>query len=202
MRSYSKSAKRKMKRAQSGTAAAMYEAFELEAASVPQEPEEDPLKAPLQARANRMGSDVSDALREPMLEHEAGQALTVAIKDADYRKKLFDTFMTYDRARSLFASRCLNMRRFPAVSRIEFMPERLEASANDPIDLRGPQERADGARDAMRNWDALLDCLPIHQRRIIRSVSERQEVTVIEGELTTAGRSFVAAAKALYALAS
>lgn len=197
---YTKGAKRRAKKAGKGVHD-LYRQFEREAVAVPPEPEEDPLKAPMQARARRLGVKPSHDVLAPYLETEAGKALHIAVKDEDERRALLQVFLDYDRAVTLFSRRCLSRHRFPAVSKMEFMPERLETSADDaPIDTRSDDERADAARKAMKEWDALLAQLHIWQSNIIKSVSYRQETLVEEGELTGAGRSFVAAIKKLHGL--
>lgn len=196
---YTKGAKRRNKARRD--VADLYREFEREAAVIPPEPEEDPLKAPMQARARRLGVKPTHDVLAPYLETEAGKALHIAVKGDDERRDLLQVFLDYDRAVTLYSRRCLSRHRFPAVSKMEFMPERLETSADDaPVDTRSDEERAEGARKAMREWDALLSRLHIWQSNIIRSVSYQQETLVRQGELTTAGRSFVAAIKRLYDL--
>lgn len=196
MTAHTVAAKRRAKKARKSVQD-LYREFERDLPPAPIKVEEDPLKAPMRARAIKVGENPSEKVLHPMLECEAGCALWVGVKSVDDRRRLFNVFLEYDLTRSLFASRVLNTTRFPAVSKMEFRPERLEASASDVVDLRSPQEKADAAKKKMAEWDAHLDRLPIWQGRIIRSVSNRQETCVIEGELTTAGRSFIVAIKAL-----
>lgn len=198
MKSYSKAAKRANRKSVRND---LYKQFEEDAAPVNVEVEEDPLKAPMRARSYRLGKGPEKASLDPVLETEAGNALHVGVKDAKERKALFDTFMNYDRAVSIYSIRCLNRQRFPAVSKMEFLPERLEVSANSSdIDVRTEDEKAGDAREAMNLWDARLNQLQPWRARIIRSVSYQQETLVRYGQLTGAGRSFIAAIKALHKL--
>lgn len=196
MKHYTVAKRRKAKKAQGGKRAMQAEWEAQESRAATPRVQECPLKAPTQARANIMAQKPSPSLLDPMLESEAGRALWV-VCGKDERKKLYDLFLEYDVARMVYAGRVLNIQRFPAVSRMEYMPERLQASASDVVDMRSPEERVDAAKKAMREWDAKLDKLMLHQSRIIRSVSNRTETCVIDGDLTTAGMSFVAAMRAL-----
>lgn len=198
-RAYSKAAKLKARK--KSLRNDLYQQWEEQALPVIQEPEEDPLKAPMRARSYRLGEEPDTANLNPALETEAGNALHIGVKDQEERKALFSTFMEYDKAVSLFSIRCLNRQRFPAVSKMEFLPERLEVSANsNDKDLRTEDQKVGDARDAMRLWDNRMNQLQPWRARIIRSVSYQQETLVRYGQLTNAGRSFVAAIKALHKL--
>lgn len=197
MKSYSKAAKRANKKAVKD----LYKHWEKESAPVMADPEEDPLKAPMQARANQLGKKPTKDVLSPELETQAGKALHIGVKNKDERRALFDTFMEYDKAVNLFSARNLGRQRFPAVSKMEFMPERFETRIDDsPTDHRTDEEKADSARNAMRVWDDRLNQLHPFRARIIRSVSYQQETLVRRGDLTGAGRSFIAALKALHEL--
>lgn len=193
---YSKGQKRKNKR---GRVKDLYDEFEREAQPV-REPEEPALLAPMQARANALGVEPTDEVLAPYLETEAGKVLFIAVKNKDERRDLFNTFNEYDRAHTLYMSRVAGIRMFPAVSKMEFMPERLEASASDVIDLRTTEEKADAAKKRMAEWDSLFLQLHTWDANILKSVSYRQETLVDRGEITSAGRSFVAAIRRLHQL--
>lgn len=195
----SKTQRRKNKKAAQGVKA-LYAEFERDLPVIA-EPQEDPLKAPMQARANALGKCPTADLLLPSLETEAGKCLYVGVTDKAERGRLFQTFMDYDRALSLYSLRILGRQRFPAVSKMEFMPERLETRADDRPDLRTEDEKADSAKKAMRLWGDRLNQLQPAWARIIRSVSYQQETLVNFGQLTTAGRSFIAAIRALHRVA-
>lgn len=197
---YSRAAKKKAKKAARGVKD-LYAQFEQEAAQPGRhEPEEPPRAAAMRARAIALGVEPSEDVMDAYLETQAGMALFVGVKDKDERRDLVATFSEYDKDHRLFMSRCIGQRMFPAVSKMEFMPERLEASASDPVDLRTVDEKADAAKKAMREWDQKLDALQSWQANIIKSVSYRQETLEVEGTLTAAGRSFIAAIRALHAV--
>lgn len=197
MKSYSKAAKRANKKAVKD----LYKSWEAESAPVTPKVEEDPLKAPMQARANQLGQKPTKDVLAPNLETQAGMVLHIGVKDKDERRDLFDTFMEYDKAVNLYSARNLGRQRFPAVSKMEFMPERFETRLDDsPADGRTDEEKADSARKAMRLWDDRLNQLHPYRARIIRSVSYQQETLVKCGEITGAGRSFIAALRALHEL--
>lgn len=175
----------------------LYAKFEREAAArTPLQPQDDPLEAPTQARRNQMGAKFSaKELLDASNETEAGKALAIGVSDPDERRALFDRFMEYDKAITIFHTRVLGRVRYPAVSRMEFMPERLEASASDHIDLRTEDERAEAAKKDMALWDHRLAQLHPFRARIIRNA--HCETFVVAGELNGAGRSFIAAMRAL-----
>lgn len=187
-------AKRRARAAQGGIRT-LYAKFSRQAAQPTSEPPVDPLEAPAQARANRVGNLPRRELLDPSLETEAGKALWVGVKDATERRELFELFMAYDKAVNIYYLRILGRARFPAVSKLEYMPERLETRADDRPDLRTEAQKIDAARRDMAHWDGLLDRLHPHRARIIRNA--HNETFVRAGELTGAGRSFIAAMRAL-----
>jgi hypothetical protein len=195
---YTKGAKKRAKKA-AKQVKDLYADFEREASQILcHEPQEAPQEAQKRARAIALGVDPTDEVLDAYLETEAGKALFVAVENTDERKGLVQTFQDYDKAHRLFMSRCVGQRMFPAVSKMEFMPERLEADASDVVDLRTPEEKADSARQRMREYDEMFRQMHSWQANIIKSVSYRQETLVVEGEITAAGRSFVAAIRALH----
>lgn len=193
-------AKRRARAAQGGIRS-LYAKFSRQAAQPLAEPPVDPLEAPAQARANRVGNLPRQELLDPSLETEAGKALWIGVprdKDGDKRderRELFDLFMAYDKAVNIYYARILGRARFPAVSKLEYMPERLETRADDRPDLRTDAQKIDSARRDMAHWDGLLDQMHPYRARIIRNA--HNETFVRAGELTGAGRSFVAAMRAL-----
>lgn len=179
-----------------GGVAALYAQFERDAASPPPQPLDDPLAAPTQARRNQMGEKFSDKdLLDSSNETEAGKALAVAVADKDERRDLFELFMAYDKAVSIYCIRVLGRSRFPAVSKLEFMPERLETRADDRPDLRTEEQKIESARRDMAYWDGILVRLHPYRARIIRNAHNERFVST--GALTGAGRSFIAAIRAL-----
>ena len=195
MKAYTKGAKRRGKKYSKRKD--MYPQFEREEAAAPITVEEDPLKTALRARGNAVGEKPYPELRDAMLGDEAGKALWVAIGSTDERRELYNVFAEYDRALSLYHSRVLGRQRFPAVSKMEFMPERLQASASDHVDLRTTEEKAEASRKRMAEMEEALDKLHTWNKAIIRSVAFHQETLVNQGKLTGAGRNFVAAVKQL-----
>lgn len=156
-----------------------------------------PLETVMHARARQMGRKPSESLLSPMLCDQAGQAIRIGAKDMDEARKMWDTFCTFDAVHERFCRRVLNVSRHPPVSKMEFMPERMETRADDRPDLRTEDEKIRDARNAMSEWDSNLSKLQRWQEQIIRSVSRQCETLHVNGNLTNAGISFVSAMRQL-----
>lgn len=157
------------------------------------ETREDPTATVMQARARRLGKKPSRDLLDDMLGDPCGEAIHLGVKPAVEARRVWDVFKRMDAADDAFCRRILGKRRFPAVSKMEFMPERLETGPNEPLDVRTEDEKIAAARDAHRNWSGLFDKLYPWQRMAIESAARGREVLQRHGSLTSAGRSFVAA---------
>ena len=173
--------------------------FEVQAQGEPssREPRENPTATVMQARARRLGKKPSRELLDDMLGDPCGEAIHLGIKSATEARRVWDVFKRMDAADDAFCRRIIGKRRFPAVSKMEFMPERLETSPNEPLDVRTEDEKVAAARDAHRNWSGLFDKLHPWQRHAIESAARGRETLQKQGALTAAGRSFVAAMQRL-----
>lgn len=156
-----------------------------------------PLDTVMHARARQMGYKPSDALLSPMLCEQAGQAIRIGAKTADEARNMWDTFCAFDGVHERYCRCVLNTSRHPPVSKMEFMPERMETRADDRPDLRTEDEKIRDARNAMSEWDDNLSKLQRWDEKIIRSVSRQCETLHVNGDLTNAGISFINAMRQL-----
>ena len=185
---FSKAARRKRKKGYRK----MFEA-QAQGDMTPREPRDNPTATVMQARARRLGKKPSRDLLDDMLGDPCGEAIHLGVKPAVEACRVWDVFKRMDAADDAFCRRIIGKRRFPAVSKMEFMPERLETGPNEPLDVRTEDEKIAAAWDAHRNWSGLFDKLYPWQRHAIESAARGREVLQRHGALTTAGRSFVAA---------
>ena len=186
MSAYSKAEKRKAKKARVQT---LYEKWEAD--SVTTNEADNPTETVMQARARHAGAAPSHDMLAPVWCEPAGRALAIGAPD-EYAK-LFALFVAYDSAMRTYSRIVLGRSRHPAVSKLEFMQERFETRADDVIDLRSEDERIADARESHARWVADLGKLRSWDRIIIERAALQTETMQICGQLTSAGRSFVAA---------
>ncbi|RWR28828.1 hypothetical protein D2T31_11995 [Sinirhodobacter populi] len=193
---FSKAARRKAKKARG--VEAMYDQWKGDA--MPAQKQDKPMETVMKARARRVNCRPSIALvLDAKLGDPCGEAIYLGIKDQAEAGRVWDLFKRMDAADDAFCRRIIGRRRFPAVSKMEFMPERLETSQADldAFDVRTEDEKAAAARDAHRNWQELFDRLYPWQRIAIQSAALHREVLQRNGKLTSGGMAFVAAMKRL-----
>ena len=169
-----------------------------EVAAMPRETAEDPRKVVIAARARFMGVDPSDDMLAAMLCEPAGRAIHLGAKDSDEAKRLWSIFTRIDGADETYHRLIIGKPRFPAVSRLEMMPERFETRADDRPDLRTEDEKVRDTKIAWSRWQALLWRLgQYHTYTIQNAMRHSGPVMVLGGKLTTAGQAFVAALRSL-----
>lgn len=194
---FSKAQRRKRKKALTGKRAlfALHQTVE---DGMKPDRKDKPTETVMQARARRLGTTASlDLVTNDMLGDPCGEAIHLGVKPAVEARRVWDVFKRMDAADDAFCRRILGKRRFPAVSKMEFMPERLETGPNEPLDVRTEDEKIAAARDAQRSWQGLFDRLYQWQRLAIESAARGRETLHQSGALTAAGRSFVAAMQRL-----
>lgn len=157
---------------------------------------DNPTETVREARKRHMPRANRSTLLDPIMCEQAGQAITLAA-EGDEAAALWAVFTAYDRAHGTYSRLVLGRSRFPSISKMEFMPERLETRADDRPDLRTEDERVRDARNAMAAWDAHMAKLLPWQRHILAGVVRQAETLHDLGVLTAAGRSFVAAVRRL-----
>lgn len=195
---FSKAARRRRKKAIGGKRE-LFGTMEAIEEMTTNRPKDNPLDTVRKARARHLSCTASDEVLAPMLGDPCGQAISIGAENKQEAANLWQVFSDLDAADDAFHRRILGKPRFPAVSKMEFMPERLETGPNEPpIDIRTEDERIAAARDAWAHWRADLDKLYPWQRMAVTRGMRQMEAMHIRGALTAAGRSFVSGIRALH----
>lgn len=108
-----------------------------------------------QARARQMGISIDEAKHE-MLSEDAGRAI-YTISDKEQRERLWGHYKALTAALWRYQLLCLDISPHAKSAKLEMMPERFEARADDKPDLRTPEEKADAARRAWKHWERTLE---------------------------------------------
>ncbi len=196
MKAYSKRAKRAAKKAKS-TSRSLYDQWKEDATPIAAVEADDPLRTVTQARRRHLGKKRGDDVLAPYLGDEAGKAIFLGVSNHTEAQKLWELFKQYDAAQDAHSRLILGRSRHPACSKMEFMPERLEASASDNIDLRSESEKITDAIAGAKRWGDHLAKLTSMQRAAIRSASRQERELQAGGKLNTRGKLFVSAMRAL-----
>lgn len=153
-----------------------------------------------EARARHLEMQASDIMDAPMLGEQAGRAICIGATDEAEAERLWETFKIMDAAAETYARRILGRSRFPAVAKMEYLPERFETRADDRIDIRTPEEKDIRAKKEWLQWCDLSSNLqpPLHAAL---HMSLRHKVQLHQGRgLTGAGRLFLAAIRRIDSL--
>lgn len=195
MIAYTKAAKRKAKRAKqaNGINAEFNERWGGQ--DTMQAEPDDPLATVRQARSRQTGVPEDEALR-PIFGEEAGRAIA-SVARANEADRLWRLFLAFDRADDLYFSRIIGRSRFPAVSKIEFMPERFGTRADDRPDLRTEDQKVNDTVKTWMRWQGHLGCLAAHERTAIIRASRQMDDLHKDGGPTLHGKAFVAALRVL-----
>lgn len=156
---------------------------------------EDPRETVKEARARAMGREATDLMLSPMFCEEAGRAIAIGAK-AD-AQVLWAVFLGCDKAEHTYFARIIGRPRFPNISKLEHMPERLETRDDDNPDTRSDDEKHRDASNTWMRWQGYLGQIPRHQRRAIQRASWHQDELHKGGRLTVHGEAFVAAVRSL-----
>lgn len=154
---------------------------------------DDPLEVVREARS-RITGITSDNLA-PILGEAAGVAIHLEAPDDSAR--LWDVYKRFCAALSSHSQLVMGRAMFPSVAKLEFLPETFETRDDDVIDTRTQDERIRDAKNRMADWRDMLDRMYPWQRMAVERAARQQEVLHINGAVTAAGRSFVAALRRL-----
>lgn len=160
--------------------------------------DDKPLETVMGARARLLGIKPEDSLLSPMLCEEAGRAIDLGAKDKQEARKLWATFIAMDASHNRYFLRIVGRQRFPAVSKMEYMPERLETRADDVADTRTPEQKDTDAASSWKRWRDTLAYLAAHERASVRRAMWQMDKLHSGADLTTAGKQFVAALRTLH----
>lgn len=191
MKAYSKGAKRRNKGYR-----ALCERQEAQDPIIQTIEKDDPLKTVREARARQTKRPESVVLGV-MFAEDAGRAIEAGARNKDEASRMWETWDKFTRAHraSVFHSTGKSM--FPAVSKIEYIPERFETRDDWLPDLRSEEDRYDAAMRAWRHWKHILGFLSPREWHSIMDASRQITTLHKGGALTVHGITFVASLRTL-----
>lgn len=153
-----------------------------------------------------MGWDGSkESLRaalDEMLTCDPGRAIHKLRRSPEEGAHLWGLFATMLATYCTYYTRVMGNPLWPAVSKMEFLPERMEARADDRPDTRTEDEKVKDAIRAWREWERHLAKLPgPHFTAVNNAIFDRAQM-IRDGWATTAGASFVEAMRTLRGIVS
>lgn len=159
--------------------------------------ERDPTKTALNARAKHMGEGQTREGRAKVAAQsyagEAGRAI-MASQQGEPARGMTECYTALLRADAAYCSRYLGSRRHAKTAKIEMMPERFEARADDTPDLRTDEERDRQAVSTWMRWQGWLGQIAKHKASAIqRALGEEAELVTCGGVLTGEGCLFIEA---------
>ncbi len=157
-----------------------------------QDPDPHPQQVALEARARQMGSDKIDDMRSQALTDAAGRALTLSC-EPDAAKELTALYGAYIASYRRYMLRCIGLSPDAKVAKIEMTPDRMETRADDRPDLRSEDEKDRDAANSWARYHTALGRLSLADRSYIEGAGRDWVVLVDAGEVTAAGKRFVAA---------
>ncbi|WP_372570377.1 hypothetical protein [Ruegeria jejuensis] len=159
----------------------------------------NPGKVALQVRARQMGQDDWRQMQAQALGEPAGRAIYLSHKPDD-AAKLWSVYAGLTASEARYHRIVLGKSMAAKTAKIEFLPDRFEARADDQPDLRSEDERHRDATNAWDSWLNMLNLLSLGDRAVIESVSRGWVEPVKDGEVTIRGRQFVVAIEKLQAV--
>lgn len=132
-----------------------------------------------------------------MFGDSAGQAIALGSRDKPEADRLWDVFWKLDRADATYHARILGRGRHAKCGKVEYMPERFEARADEASDYRTEEERDRSAVNAWMRWHGHVGHLASYEQTSIWDGVYLRCDLHRGGKLTTAGTAFVAAMRLL-----
>lgn len=163
----------------------------------PRQEADKPLETVMQARARQMNRKATDAMLGSHLCEDTGRAIDIGSKNETECKALWGVFISFDKAEHNYFRQIIGRPRFPSVSKMEFMPERLETRADDRPDLRSEDEKIRDASNGWARWQGYLGHLAAHERSAIIRAAWQMDDLHKGDTLTAAGNAFVLAMRSL-----
>lgn len=152
----------------------------------------------LEARA-RMMHTTTAAANTPILSDPAGQAIwleTGRDKPTPEQAQLWRILCDVSRVYGTF---CASIGKSPHAKcgKVEYLPDRFEARADDRPDLRTREEKDIAASRAWHQWKRAMETMPRLQAGDLWDGIMLQREMVKDGRATLAGQAFVRALRAL-----
>lgn len=197
MRDYTKAAKRRNKK--TGKRAMFARQQAIEDIQVQTIERDDPQKTVREARARQTGRP-EDIVTAPIFGEDAGRAIDAGARNRDEAAEMWRVFRAFDQAHRASVFHSTGRPMFPAVSKMEYMPERFEVRADFTPDLRSDQEHHDAAMRAWDYWRHVTGHLTPRERYSVTAASWQSDELHRDGGLTVHGVTFVAAMRAMCAV--
>lgn len=195
MKAYSRRAKRRNK----GYRALCAAQQQREDATVQIIERDDPQQTVREARARQTGRP-EDIVTAPMFGEDAGRAIDAGARNREEAAEMWRVYRAFDQAHRASVFHSTGRPMFPAVSKMEYMPERFEVRADFAPDLRSEQERHDAAMKAWDYWRHVTGFLSPRERLSVVNASWQRDQLHLDGGLTVHGVTFVAAMRAMVAV--
>lgn len=164
--------------------------------TVRHEPQECPTATVIAARSRHTGKS-ADAVRSEMYGDICGKAIAIGAESADEASQMWETFKALTGDAETYYRRRIGRPLFPNVSRLEFLPDRMETRADDRPDLRSPDEKEADARNRWAMWRGRLDRMTKAEATAIDSAMRHIVILFHMGRLTRHGLRFIEAMRAL-----
>lgn len=142
-----------------------------------------------------MGKDITayDSMRHQALGEPAGQAIFTILSDQE-AADIWRVYADFTNAETRYHKVVLGKSMHAKTAKIEFLPERLETSADDEgPDLRDDDERIRSATNAWMKWQGYFGHLKAVDRSAILSVARGRAHPMKDGQITASGRVLVLA---------
>lgn len=164
--------------------------------AVRQEPRECATATVISARVRQTGM-AADTVRAEMFGDICGKAIGMGAKSAEEARDLWQTFKALTGDAETYYRRRIGRPLFPNVSRIEFLPDRMETRADDRPDLRSADEKEADARNRWTMWRGRLDRMTKAEATAIDIAMRHIVILFHMGRLTRHGLRFVEAMRTL-----
>lgn len=162
--------------------------------------ERAPDKVALQARARMMGQEGQplELMRTQALGEEAGQAIYLAHGvDPKRAAALWAVYAAFTASEARYARVVLGKSLYAKSGKIETMPERFEARADDEPDLRTEDEKHRDAVNSWMHWRGLIGQLRALEQSALFDAAHGRVSLVCAASVTPAGHRFVMALERL-----
>ncbi len=158
--------------------------------------ERDASAVALKARCRMAGwaETELDRARMQSLEGQAGIAITIGARNDAERQRLWAAYAGLDATEETYFRRVLGKSRHAKTAKLEMMPpEAIETRPDDKPDLRDEDQKHRDAVNGWMRWRGYLGHLRSDEQTAIHGAMQHRAALAVDGRLTTAGASFVAA---------
>lgn len=159
--------------------------------------EERGMDGSVDVRAATRNQRALATMDSPAMSDPGGRAIYLAHKDPK-AASMFKAYAGLAAAEERYARIVLGAGLHPKTAKVEFLPERMETSADDDgPDLRSDDERMRDVANAWARWRGIVMHLSVGHQTAIFNVIRGRKTPHRAGQLTTSGKIFVEAVAAL-----